>query len=128
MTIMMLREQEFVGIAQSLVDVVQLAPQHVLLEELLRHPHRQRLAKRREATWHERHVRLEQALELEKGLVIEYNVVDPLLGRFCLGKTPANSIRWETGIMLFAREALLLRGGNDVAVTNQRGCTVVIER
>jgi hypothetical protein len=100
----------------------------VLLEELVLHPHRQRGAERAEAARREGEVGLEQPLELEERLVVEGDVVD--LGELRAGRFQAGADRLvrEGRVVLLAREALFLRGGDHLAVAQQRRGAVVVVR
>ncbi len=75
-----------------------------------------------------REIGFEQALELQERLVVEDDVVDvvELDAGLRRGNT-AIALCGKAGIVLLAREALLLRGRDDLAVLDQRRGAVVIE-
>jgi hypothetical protein len=95
--------------------------------ELLFEPQRHRLEKRRQAGGGERQVGLEQALELEPGLVVEGDVID--LGRRggAFVQAVVDRVAGEAKVVLLAAEALFLGGGDDLAVADEAGRGVVVE-
>src|SRR4029450_5309473 len=70
---------------------------------------------------------LEQALELQERLVVEGDVVDVLKLDVGLVEAVLHGVLREARIVLLAREALLLRGADEMAVLDQRGGAVMIE-
>ena len=111
------------------LDARELPGEAVLLEQLLLDPQRHRHLEGAKAARRERHVGLEQPLELQERLVVEGDVVE--LGSFEVALRPGSSSpRWsgKRGVVLPAREALLLRRRHDLAVDDEGGRTVMIER
>ena len=125
---MMLGEQELPLDVLAGAAFPQVIAQQPLLEQLLLEPHRQRHAERGEAPGRERQIGLEQALELQERLVVERDVVDPVEIGAAFAQAILDRVLGEGGIVLLAREPLLLRGGDELAVGDQRSRAVVIER
>ena len=127
MRLMMLGEH------QLLVDVDlghvprQLVRQHLALEQLLARPHRKRGRKGAKAARRQGQVGLEQALELQERLVVEDDVVD-VLERHPAGlEAVFDGLSGKGRVVAHAREALLLRRRNDVALLHQRCRAVMVE-
>jgi hypothetical protein len=102
--------------------------QHALLEQLLAQPDRHGEPERAEAARRERQVGLEQALELEERLLVEDDVVDPAEVGAARLEAVAHGALGEAGVVLPAGEALLLRRRGDLAVGDEGGGAVVVER
>ena len=117
--------------ARAPVDVGRNPPQLLhqvrLLEQLLAAPHGHRHTERTESGGGERQVRLEEALEFQKGLVVERDMVD--LGGTDLRHFEAvlDGVPREARVVLLAREALLLRRCHDPPVLDDSCRAVVIE-
>ncbi len=111
---------------EDLSAVRELFANPVLHPELLAHPERHRLQEGAEAAWREVEVRLEEALELQERLVVEGDGVErggldaPLL------QAPESGLAREAGVVLLPREALFLRGRDDLAVDDEGGGGVVV--
>src|SRR6185312_8143828 len=103
-------------VAPNLSGEVQLLPQPLRhgLEEGTKPPGRVR------------DVRLEQPIELQPRLVVEANVVDRLGRDARLFQAVGDGLDGEALVVLLAREALFLSGGDDLAIPDQRGRAVVI--
>lgn len=70
---------------------------------------------------------LQDAPELEGGLVVERHGVDGVPGgEPGLGEAVADGVDGEAGVVLLAREAFLLGGGDDLAVAHEAGGGVVV--
>ena len=126
-TLVMLGEEELavpVAVARKLL---QLVVQQPLLEQLFAQPQRDRHPERAKAVRRECEVGFQQAFELEKRLVVEHDVIDGLQRNSRRLQAIGEGMVRETGIMLLAREALLLRRRHDTAVFDQGGRAVVIE-
>src|SRR5208282_1569101 len=93
----------------------ELLPQELLLEQLLAQPKRDRHAEGAEALGRKGKVGLQETLELEEGLVVEHDMVDRIerdaRSPQAIGKCRAG----KAGIVLLAREALLLCRRHDTA-------------
>src|SRR5262245_40285156 len=126
-TLMMLREQELFFPVATPGELSQFVTQKLLLEQLLAQPQRDRHAERSKAGRRERQIGLQQAFELEERLVIEHDIVDVVQSGSCGLQAVAERVMREAGIVLLAREALLLGGRDDAAVLDEGGCAVVIE-
>ena len=100
----------------------------VLEKQFFAQPHRQRQAKRCKTPGRERQIGFHQAFELEERLVVKRHVIDLGGGHAGLLKAIAQGIERKIRIVFFARKALFLRRGDDLAVAHQRGGAVVIER
>ena len=100
----------------------------VLLEQLVLHPHGQRLAKGRESARRERQIRLEQALELQERLVVEGDMVEIAGRQAGFLEAVAHGVLGKTIVVLLARETLFLRGRDDLAVHHEGGGRVVVVR
>ncbi len=118
----MLAEQHLAFVALDLAADVVRHPQ--LLAEPERHRHQVRLPAQRRRC----HVGLEEPRELDERLLIEPDVVD--LRRRDAGFTQAvlDRLVRKRGVVLLAREALLLRGRDNAAVLDQAGRRVVVIR
>src|SRR2546426_607580 len=97
-------------------------------EELFLQPRGPRHAERGEAFGGDPEIGLEDPLELEERLVVKADVRE--LGRCDSGhlKAVPHRVPWKRRVALLAREALFLRRGDDLAVSEQAGGAVVIER
>src|SRR3989449_1263257 len=97
-------------------------------EELFLQPHGPRHAEGGEAFGSDPEIGLEDPLELEERLVVKADVRE--LGRCDSGRLKAvpHRVPWKRRVALLAREALFLRRGDDLAVSEQTGGAVVIER
>src|SRR5262245_24823327 len=124
---MVLGKQELGGVCQTRVELRQLLVQQPLLIELVLDPQRHRCAKRCKATRHEREIGFDQPVEFEKRLVVEHDVVDVPTTVTGFRQAVADGMRRKVAVVLLSGEALLLRGGDDVAVVDERGGTVVIK-
>ena len=98
-----------------------------LLKQLLPEPQRNRHGKGRESSRGEGQIRLEKTLELEKRLVIEDDVIH--LGEAAPGRSQAilDGAAREARVVFPSGEALLLGGGHDAPVVDERSRAVVIE-
>src|SRR5687768_1917556 len=124
----MFREQELrIPVAALSQALLQRLHEHAFLKQLLLEPQRQRLAKRGKASRRKRKIRFEQPFELEKGLVVESDMVELVRAQPRVFEAKSDRIAGEAGVVLFPREALLLRRRNDVAVDHEGGCGIVIE-
>ena len=85
-------------------------------EELLAQPQRQPHAERGKPLRAEREIGFEQALELQKGLVIEGDVVDIREGGTASVEAILDGETWIVGIKFFACETFFLGGGHDAAI------------
>ena len=85
-------------------------------EELLAKPQRHRLHERADAGRRVVEIRLEQALELLEGLIVENDIIN--IGKRNLGltKAKANSIFRKARIVLFTSEAFLLGGSDNLSI------------
>ena len=107
-------------------QLLQLLEDGGALEQLVLHPQRQRLAERGEALGREREVGLEQPLELQERLVVEGDDVDVLRPRAGGREARLDRVVREAVVVLLAREALLLRGGEHLPVAQERRGAVVV--
>jgi hypothetical protein len=124
-----LGEQQLAVPAIGRVMLAELLEQEVLQEQLLAQPQRDRHAKRLEATWRECQVGLQQALELQEGLVVEDHAVDVAQADARLLEAVLHGVDREARVVLLAREALFLRRRDDDAILDQRrGAVVVVGR
>ena len=107
--------------------VAQRVPHLVLYVELVLDPERTRFEKGDQAARRDAQIRLEDALELEEGLVVEAHVRQ-VLGRYAARpEAVGHGATRERRVPLPAGEPLLLRGGDDLAVSQDTGGTVVVE-
>ena len=93
------------------------------------HPERAGLEERGEAARRGAEIGLEHALELEQRLVVEADGLE-VVRRRCRPPRQAvvDGVGREARVALLAREALLLRRGDDLAVAQQARGAVVVER
>ena len=125
------REERTRRMAEMVLAEEQLAElfeQQVLQEKLLPQPQGDRHTEGPEPARREGQVGLEQALELEEGLVVEDDAVNTAQPEPGLAHAVADRVSGKPGIVLLAREALFLRRSDDMAVFDQRGRAVVVER
>ena len=96
--------------------------------ELVVHPERHRTQKRTQALWRVRQITLQQAFEFQDRLVVERDVIQVIRGDASLAKAERRGRFRKAMVVLLAREPFFLRGGDDLAVADQAGGGVVIER
>ena len=72
--------------------------------------------KLRRPCWREGQIGLDETVELQQRLVVEDDVVELLDLEAGLLQAVVRRVRREAVVVLDAREALFLRGGDDVAV------------
>src|SRR5262249_28758432 len=108
-------------------EPVELPPDLAAREELLAQPHRHRGGELPQAARRHAEILLEQALELEEWLVVEADVVARVEREPPPLQAVADGVRGEAGVVSLAREALLLRGRDDLAVAHQARRRIVIE-
>ena len=106
----------------------QLLHEQVFQKQLLPQPQRDRHAEGPVASRREAQIGLEQALELHERLVVEHHSVEIPQRDAALGQAVADGVKREARVVLLARKALFLRGGDDAAVLKQRCGAVVVER
>ncbi len=73
-------------------------------------------------------IRLDQPIELQQRLVVEADVVDVGGRQPCRAQAVVDRLHGKPFIVFLAGEALFLRRGDHIAVDEQRGRGVVIER
>ena len=105
----------------------QLFENEPFLKQLLLQPYGHRLGERAKAPWRVGVVGLQQAFELEKGLVVEDDAFDLIETDTGFGQTVSNCLLGKAGVVFLPAKALLLGGRDDVAILNQGGGAVVIE-
>src|SRR2546427_9318402 len=125
---MVLAEEQLLVPDPVASDFAELFEQQVLEEKLLPQPQGDRHTEGPEPARREGQVGLEQALELEEGLVVEDDAVNTAQPEPGLAHAVADRVSGKPGIVLLAREALFLRRSDDMAVFDQRGRAVVVER
>ena len=123
---MVLAEQQL-GAVELRRKLLQFVREQALLEQLFLQPQRDRHLERAEAARRQRDIGLQQPLEFEERLVVEHDVVERVHRGARLRKTRRDGVVREGRVVLLAGEALLLRGGDDAAVLDQRRGAVVIE-
>ena len=125
--LVVLCEEEPILPVEARVVLGELAAQQVLLKQLFPEPYGHGHPKRRESPGREAQIRLEQALELQERLVIECHVIhvpkSDVPGLEAIG----DGVRRKAGVVLLAREPLLLGGREDRTVLDEDGGAVVIE-
>src|SRR5262249_53641425 len=109
------------------LDGLELASEQRLLEQFLTQPQRQRHAKRRETVRAVGKVGFQETFELDEWLVVEDDAVDVLQLDAARAQAIVDRVPRVAGIEFLAREALLLGGGNDAAVLDERSGTVMVE-
>ena len=121
----MIGEQQFCFPIDAVVDLPEMVAQHAFLKQLFLQPDRDRLAERLKAARRECEIGLEQAFEFEERLFVEHDVVEFAGGDVRRRQAIADRGGRKIRIVLLAREALFLRGGDDLAV-HQQGCGAVV--
>src|SRR5437016_3402830 len=96
--------------------------------QLLLEPKRNGRLESAKAPGCERDVRLEEAVEFQERLVIERNIIKIARCESSFRQTIGDCMFWKGVIMFDAGESFFLRGGNDVAVDDQRCGAIVVER
>ncbi len=96
--------------------------------EFLGQPDRDRLAEGGERPGKGREIGHQDPLELHERLVVETHVVEVLDADAAGPQAVVHRMVRETGVMLLAREALLRRGRDHLAVPDQARRRVVVER
>src|SRR5215471_5717910 len=129
MRFVMLAEEQLrqLRLLQAVAQRQELGLEQLLLEQLLLQPDRHRRHERPEPARRKRQIGLQQSLELHQRLVVERDVAQVAQRDAAFTKTVTNRFTREPGVMLLAREAFLLRGGDDFAVSQQARGAVVIE-
>ena len=122
----MLGKQQAVDPVHPGFELLQLLRQQVFLEQLLAQPQRYRHAKGLESPRCKGVVGFQQALELEERLVVKRDLIHLRKRDAGLGQAIIHCIERKAGVVFLAREALLLRGGDDVAILEQGGRAVMI--
>lgn len=125
---MMFGEQHLAHPVEILGEFLEFLGQQILLEQLFLQPHRNGGLERGKAPGRERHIGFEQALELQERLVVEDDEVDVVQAAAGLGQAILDGQPGKTRVVFLAGEAFFLGGGNDAAILDQRGGTVMIER
>ena len=123
---MVLRKQESGGFRAEAAERGELPAQRGLQVELVLEPYRHAHQERAEPARDVRKIGFEQSLELEQRLVVEDDAIDFAERYAGFRETVADGIRRETGVVLPAREALLLRSRDDAAVDDQGGGAVMV--
>ncbi len=98
-----------------------------MLKQLFVRPDRKRLRKRAKPTRSQREIGLEEALEFQERLIIEYEIIDVIDVHSSCIETVSHRVARETLVMPDAGKPLLLGGRNDLSVANQRRGAVMIE-
>ena len=123
----MFREQQGLNFAlRYITQCSKLSPQGRFQKQFFLEPDRHRDDKRAEAFGGISQVGFQQPLEFEQWLVVENDMVDVIQLESCFVKAIFDGAAREAGIVLFAGKTFLLGGGNDAAVDQQYGSTVVI--
>ena len=108
--------------------VVQGAPHLTLHEQLVLDPEWACLEEGDQTARRDAQIGLEDALELQQGLVVETHIRQ-VLDRYPAGpEAVIDSMSREGGVPLLASEPLLLRRGDDLAVSQEAARAVVVER
>src|ERR1700676_4731367 len=94
--------------------------------ELFLEPQRHRGQKRLQSLRREAQVSLQHPLELDPGLIVKDHLVDSGEPHPRLTQAIGDRISRKAGVVFLAREALLLRGCDDLAIIDQRGSTIVV--
>ena len=113
---------------QQFTVVLQGAPDLAIEEQLFLDPERARHAELGEASRRHTEVRLEDPLELEQRLVVEADVREIADRNGARREAVADCMDRKRRIPLFPRKPLLLGRRHDLAVAQQAGGAVVIER
>src|SRR5579871_1267283 len=127
MTHMMLGEKQLLLPVESRTQPLQLFMQQRFLKQLLADPQRHCHLERSQSAWRIGEIRFEQPLELQERLVVKNNKIDIAERAAGLYQAILGRVRWKSGIVLLAREALLLRGRDNFAIAHQRRGAVVIK-
>src|SRR5262245_34006473 len=94
--------------------------------QLVFEPQRHRQAEAAQPSRGVGQVRLEQTLEFRERLIIESDVIELARLKAAFMKAVSDCLEGKTGVVLLAREPLLLCGCNNVTINNQcRGAVVV---
>jgi hypothetical protein len=109
-------------------EAVQLIQDQLSREQLLAQPHRHGGDELSQPLRRDAEILLEEPLELEQRLVVEGDVVELLEREAPLGETVGDGAGRKTGVVTLAREALLLRRRDDLAVPHQAGGRIVVVR
>ncbi len=112
---------------ENLPFVSELLPNDRGNEELLPEPARHRGEEGADPSRRVRDVCFEDALERENGLVVEDDGVEIGGGDARLGEAVSRRVPRKIEVVLLPRETLLLRGGDDLAVHDERRGAVAIE-
>ena len=120
------------------VRLVVLAEQHLALvsgkptpdvighPQLLAEPERRRHQVRAKSARRARHVRFEEAIQLDERLLVEADEIEPRQVDAGLAQAVLDRPRRKAGVVLLPREALLLRCCDDASVLDEAGGRVVV--
>ena len=72
-------------------------------------------------------MRLQEPFKSDEGFVVKADAIQILDGDACFLETVLRSLRWKAGIVLAARESLLLGGCHDLAIAHEAGGGIVVE-
>ncbi len=122
----MLREQELHSVAE-VPDLRQLVQDQALEHQLLLDPDGHGREEGPEATRGEGVIGLEQALELEEGLVVEDDRVQLIEGEPGFLEAVGERVAGERRVVALPREPLFLGRCHDLAIVKNRGCRIVVE-
>src|SRR5262249_17738344 len=112
----------------ALVFVLQSLAHLAAEMELLLEPERQGFPKPAKSDGSKSEVRFEEPFKLGKGFVVEADIRKVVRPQPRLGQTIVDGVVREMEIVLPAREAFFLSGGNDFAVDDQRSRRIMVER
>jgi len=115
---MLSEEQTSVPIKTVPGALLELTAKQTLLKELLTEPKRNSHLERPETPGREGDIGLQETLKLQKWLVIKHDVVNLIETRTFLGEAIVNRMRRKASVVLFPAEALLLCGGNNLAISD----------
>jgi hypothetical protein len=107
--------------------LAQLALDHVLLEQLLANPDRDRGRERAISVRRKPDIGLQQPLELEERFLVEHHIVD-LFERNCrFSQAIGDRVPRKARVLLLACEPLLLGRRYNAAIDQERGGAIVVE-
>ena len=127
MALVVFGEQDLVPPVETLVVFPKFLFQQVLLEQFFAQPQRNGHIEGGESPRREGQIGLQKPFELEERLVVEGNVIDAAEPRSGVLQAVGNGVGREARIVFPAGEALLLGGGGDTAILDERRGAIVIE-
>jgi hypothetical protein len=113
---------------ETAIDLRECIGQELSLEELLTHPKGDGHGERTDTARSECDVGLDQSLEFQEGLIVEYDKVEIFELHALFREAIPDCFEGKARVVFLSCKSFFLRRGDDLAVTQQCGGTIVVER